>query len=71
MNLHFNITQDWKSWIRPKIVGHYAIPFCKHKYEDPNIVCPVDLANDERLKKRCEHIGYCPSEHKDKDDEQN
>ena len=50
MNLHFNITQDWKSRIRPKIVGHYAIPFCKHKYEDPNIVCPVDLANDERLK---------------------
>lgn len=31
----------------------------------------ADLANDERLKKRCEHIGYCPLEHKDKDDEQN
>ena len=20
--------------------------FCKHKYSDPNIVCPVDVAND-------------------------
>lgn len=44
--------------------------FCKHKYTDPNIVCPVDVANDERLKKRCERIGYCPLEHKDKEDEQ-
>ena len=32
--------------------------FCKHKYSDPNIVCPVDLANDERLKKRCDRCGY-------------
>ena len=32
--------------------------FCKHKYTDPNIVCPVDVANDERLKKRCERCGY-------------
>lgn len=32
--------------------------FCKHKYSDPNIVCPVDKANDERLKKRCERCGY-------------
>ena len=45
--------------------------FCKHKYTDPNVICPVDLANDERLKKRCERIGYCPLEHKDKEDEQN
>lgn len=46
--------------------------FCKHKYTDPNVVCPVDLANDERLKKRCDRLGYgCPLEHKDKDDEQN
>lgn len=44
--------------------------FCKHKYTDPNVVCPVDLANDERLKKRCERIGYCPLRHKDKEDEQ-
>ena len=28
--------------------------FCKHKYKDPGIVCPVDTANDERLKKRCD-----------------
>lgn len=27
--------------------------FCKHKYSDPSIVCPVDKANDERLKQRC------------------
>lgn len=32
--------------------------FCKHKYTDPNIVCPVDVANDERLKKRCNRCGY-------------
>ena len=34
--------------------------FCKHKFSDPNIVCPVDTANDERLKKRCDRVGYCP-----------
>ena len=47
--------------------------FCKHKYTDPNIVCPVDKANDERLKKRCERIGYgeCPFDHKPTGDEQN
>ena len=39
--------------------------FCKHKYTDPNIVCPVDVANDERLKKRCDRCGY-----NQKDDEQ-
>lgn len=32
--------------------------FCKHKYTDPNLVCPVDVANDERLKKRCNRCGY-------------
>lgn len=32
--------------------------FCKHKYKDENIVCPVDVANDERLKKRCDRCGY-------------
>lgn len=32
--------------------------FCKHKYTDPNIVCPVDKANDDRLKKRCVRCGY-------------
>jgi len=34
--------------------------FCKHKYTDPNVVCPVDKANDERLKKRCDRCGYNP-----------
>lgn len=38
--------------------------FCKHKYSDPNIVCPVDVANDDRLKKRCERVGYCPLDSK-------
>ena len=32
--------------------------FCKHKYRDPDIVCPIDVANDERLKRRCERCGY-------------
>lgn len=32
--------------------------FCKHKYTNPDIVCPVDKANDERLKKRCDRCGY-------------
>ena len=41
--------------------------FCKHKYTDPNIVCPVDMANDERLKKRCERVGNCPLD-KNKED---
>ena len=35
--------------------------FCKHKYKDPDLKCPVDEANDIRLKKRCERVGYqCP-----------
>lgn len=32
--------------------------FCKHKYTDPNIICPVDVANDKRLKERCTRCGY-------------
>lgn len=43
--------------------------FCKYKYTDQNVVCPIDLANDERLKKRCERIGYCQLAH-DKENEQ-
>ena len=43
--------------------------FCKHKYADPNIVCPVDVANDERLKKRCARCGY--REPSEKEDENN
>ena len=36
--------------------------FCKHKYTDPNVVCPVDVANDARLKKRCDRCDYNTSE---------
>lgn len=32
--------------------------FCKHKYKDPDIVCPVDVANDKRLKERCTRCSY-------------
>lgn len=32
--------------------------FCEHKYTDRNIVCPVDKANDERLKNRCQRCDY-------------
>ena len=31
---------------------------CRYKYQDPNIKCPVDEANEERLQKRCERCGY-------------
>ena len=39
--------------------------FCKHRYANPDIVCPVDEANDERLKKRCERCGYGNKEESD------
>lgn len=39
--------------------------FCKHKYTDPNIVCPVDVANDKRLKERCNRCGYSKNENED------
>jgi len=42
--------------------------FCKHKFRDPDIVCPIDIANDERLKRRCERCGYTKQE---KSDEEN
>lgn len=45
--------------------------FCKHKFTDPKIICPVDMANDERLKKRCDRIGYVCPLHKDEEDENN
>ena len=44
--------------------------FCAHKYTNPDIKCPVDMANDDRLKKRCDRFGYCPIA-KDKEDENN
>lgn len=31
---------------------------CKYKYQNPEIACPVDEANEERLAKRCERCGY-------------
>lgn len=31
---------------------------CRYKYNDPNIQCPVDVANEERLKNRCDRCGY-------------
>lgn len=43
--------------------------FCKHKYTDPNIICPVDVANDERLRKRCTRCDY--RDPNEKEDEQN
>ena len=36
--------------------------FCKHKYLNPDIVCPVDVANDKRLHTRCDRLGICPLE---------
>ena len=36
--------------------------FCKHKYKDPNVVCPVDVANDERLKKICDRCAAAGDE---------
>lgn len=42
--------------------------FCQHKYSNPEIKCPVDAANDTRLKKRCERVGYaCPLDHKEEE----
>lgn len=32
--------------------------FCKHRFENPDIICPVDVANDARLKNRCGRCGY-------------
>ena len=31
---------------------------CQHRFKDPAIPCPVDEANEERLKKRCERCKY-------------
>ena len=31
---------------------------CQHRFKDPSIMCPVDIANKERLKKRCERCNY-------------
>lgn len=40
--------------------------FCAHRFKDPNTPCPVDVANDERLKNRCGRIGYaCPLDQKE------
>lgn len=31
---------------------------CQYKFTDPDIVCPVDEANDKRLKDRCARCDY-------------
>ncbi len=33
---------------------------CKHRFNDPDIVCPVDDANADRLKNRCVRCQYNP-----------
>jgi len=43
--------------------------FCKHKYTNPDIVCPVDIANNKRLADRCKWVG-CPLD-QGKENEQN
>ena len=35
---------------------------CKHRFKDPSIPCPVDEANEERLKKRCDRCKYNPDD---------
>lgn len=32
--------------------------FCKHRFKDPSIICPVDEANDKRLHQRCVRCDY-------------
>ena len=31
---------------------------CRLKYTNPDATCPVDTANEERLKNRCDRCGY-------------
>lgn len=31
---------------------------CQHRFKDPAISCPVDEANEERLKNRCKRCEY-------------
>ena len=35
---------------------------CKHRFADPQTPCPVEEANEERLKKRCDRCKYGNSE---------
>ena len=37
--------------------------FCQ--YKDQNIICPVDVANDKRLKERCARCGHRKNEDAD------
>ena len=39
--------------------------FCQYKYKDQNIICPVDAANDKRLKERCARCGHRKNEDAD------
>lgn len=34
--------------------------YCKHKFKDPTIACPVDKANEDRLRSRCDECDYQP-----------
>lgn len=33
---------------------------CKHRFKDPDIICPVETANEERLNNRCIRCEYNP-----------
>lgn len=33
---------------------------CKHRFEDPEIECPVESANEKRLENRCARCEYNP-----------
>lgn len=35
---------------------------CHHRFADENTICPVDEANAERLKNRCNRCGYSNTE---------
>jgi len=38
---------------------------CKHRFKDLETPCPVDEANEDRLKKRCERCKYNDEENAD------
>lgn len=41
--------------------------FCQHKYTNPDIVCPVDKANIERLQHRCDRCEYHQEQNENED----
>lgn len=38
---------------------------CQHRFKDPDIHCPVEEANEERLKNRCSRCKYNEEDEKD------